>query len=530
MYKVLIVDDEPLILNGIESIVNWEEMGLVIIGKALDGTKAIKIVENEKVDIIITDIKMPVMDGLELICKIRDKGFNIKFIILSGFNDFEYVKKAITLGIENYLLKPINKDELNSTLANAIEKIESELLQKIHQREDMNILKQNLLYRWVTNGISVDELLDKSEMIGVNLCYSQFAVSIVKILYNENSYTKYKNDSSLMVFAVYNICCEIIAENSTGICFCDLNGNVVIVFMDKKLDKVQIKKTLEKCISHINKYINLDLFISTGDIQSDPEHVFNSYTRSKELQDYFLVMQPNVSIDPDTIVDSFTYGNQIDGIDFEHMQDIIVSKKKEEISSFLSKIFIHLESSPAISRSYVQTIAVEILFHIRNYIMKNKGGSTVRFEHLMMNFSNSLNIKSLDEVMKWLHQVMSSSIDFITSEEVNANPLARQVLNYITANYTKELSMKSLSDTFKVNAAHLGQLLKKETGEMFSDYLNRLRVEKAKELLVSTDLKAGKVSEMVGYLDNNHFFKCFKKLTGISPTEYRNNEWHGKVV
>jgi two-component system, response regulator YesN len=283
MYKVLIADDEPLILEGIESIINWEEMGLEIVGKVLDGSEAIKVAERTKVDIIITDIKMPVMDGLELIRTVRDKGLNSKFVILSGYNDFEYVKKAITLGIENYLLKPVNKDEMKSTLINTIEKIENELLQKIHQREDMNVLKQNLLYRWVTNAISIDELLDKSELVGISLNYQQFAVSIVKILHNKKSSSKYQNNSSLMVFAVYNICSEIISQGNSGICFCDLSGNVVLVFMDGNLDKGQMNQVLENCMANINKYLELDIFISTGEIQPDLDSVHLSYAQSREL-------------------------------------------------------------------------------------------------------------------------------------------------------------------------------------------------------------------------------------------------------
>jgi two-component system, response regulator YesN len=239
-------------------------------------------------------------------------------------------------------------------------------------------------------------------------------------------------------------------------------------------------------------------------------------------------MPSNTRIDYEIIGNSSVDGNKINEIDIKCLQDIIISKNKDRITDFLDAIFNRPELSPALSRPFVQSIAVEILFSIINYIKKNSGGSAPRFENLKMSFSSSLSVKSLEDVRKWLQQVLSATIDFISSEEANANPLVKQVLTYINANYTKELSMKSLSDTFKVNAAHLGQLLKKETGEMFSDYLNRIRVEKAMELLSNTDLKAGKISEMVGYLDSNHFFKCFKKVTGISPTEYRNRD--GQVM
>ena len=147
MYKVLIADDEPFILEGLADLINWEEHGLQIAGLVSNGLDAKNIVDSSDIDILITDNRMPRMDGIELIKYIAQTEKNIKFIILSGYNDFEYVKEAAKIGIENYLLKPVDEKELISTLINTVDKIENEIYKKKELQQGYNILRDNIHFR-----------------------------------------------------------------------------------------------------------------------------------------------------------------------------------------------------------------------------------------------------------------------------------------------------------------------------------------------------------------------------------------------
>ena len=180
MYNVLIADDEPAILQGMANIIYWESFDFKIAGFAQCGTEALEIIQKEDIQILITDIKMPYMDGLELIKSIRNDGRNIKCIILSGYDDFQYVKEAAKLGIENYLLKPLSEVELVSTLQSTLQKIQQEHFMQSGVREGLNILKNNILQRWVTNNIDQNELQERATLLNIDLKCSKYLVIIIK--------------------------------------------------------------------------------------------------------------------------------------------------------------------------------------------------------------------------------------------------------------------------------------------------------------------------------------------------------------
>ena len=163
MLKVLLVDDEPFIREGIKKLISWDELGLEIIGCAADGAKALEMLDRESADICITDIRMPHMDGLELMQRCKDTGKNMKYIVLSGYTDFELVKRAAQIGIENYIVKPVDRMELSQTLVSVVDKLNSEQTQQAVLQEGIDILRENLLYRWITGEITPEELAERKE-------------------------------------------------------------------------------------------------------------------------------------------------------------------------------------------------------------------------------------------------------------------------------------------------------------------------------------------------------------------------------
>jgi len=186
MYKMLIADDEPFIVEGLKHILNWEEYGIELTCTASNGIEALDIMKKEGAELLITDIKMPKMNGLELIQKVKELNPNTHFIILSGYDEFEYLKESIKLGIENYILKPINFEELEETILNIINKLDHKNLQDSYLNKDISIIKNNILYRWVTGSISEAELIERSSLLDIPLNFSKYVVCILKLLPNGN--------------------------------------------------------------------------------------------------------------------------------------------------------------------------------------------------------------------------------------------------------------------------------------------------------------------------------------------------------
>ena len=273
MFKALIVDDEPLIREGLKHIIDWEEHGIELVGEASNGEEALEAINKYAPCILLTDIKMPVMDGLQLIRSIREKHISVKVVVISGFDDFQLVKEALRYGVENYILKPVSKDELSSTLLSTIEKIQSEFNEKIKSRENEDVIRDNILYRLVTNHISLKEVHEKSSLLGFDIENNAYMVSIVKILDNDKNFpSRGINDSNLVGFAIINICSEIISEYFKCSIFQDLNGDIVIIIHDMTLKNNQqvLEDLLSRCASNVNKYLMTNVFITIGNIEGTP--------------------------------------------------------------------------------------------------------------------------------------------------------------------------------------------------------------------------------------------------------------------
>ena len=410
MYKILIVDDEPLILEGLQYVIDWEEHGAEIAAKACNGEEALAILEQDTIHIVITDIKMPVMDGLQLIEQAKSRGFNLKFIVLSGYDEFELVKKAVVHGVENYLLKPLEEEELSSTLLNTIDKLEHELHLSIQNRQNYSIVKENILYRWVNGQIGNDELLSRAEFLNIDLGSDCYLAGHVQIASRQASSAPQKaadeeSKRGPLSFAVLNVCAETIGDYGKCMLFSSLNGDPILLFAWKGEDALEHKrlsKLLEACVRNVKTYLKLDIAISLGSIVHDYRSVHLSYREACQTKEHRLP--------------------------------------------------------------------------------QSEAGDS-------------------------------------------SHPIMSRIIKYVDNHYEEEMSLKTLSQQFHFNPAYLGQLFKKTTGEMFSAYLNRVRIENAKRLLTETHMKAGDIAIKVGFSNVQYFSNVFHKLTGVYPTDYK--KWAG---
>ena len=524
MYKILIVDDEPHILEGLKHVVNWEEHGIEISAQAHNGVEALEILDKNKVHILLSDIRMPKMDGLELIRRVKQKGWNIRFIILSGHDDFMYIKEAVKLGMENYLLKPVDKEELSRTLLNTIEKIESDLYKNITERQGMNVFRENILNRWVSNRIDENELLEKSPHVNIKLKGNEYTAAIVKVFpHTKASAGESENKQNLADFAVLNICSEMTQEGELAYVFNDLNGDIVLLFPGNGpgLCKQEILNVLQSCISNINICLKMDIFISVGSRENGYKTAYKSYQTAKELQGYSLIISKNSIVDMDEISKAAMERQEKTDIDFAAFSKMLDTKKTEECTSFIDACFDRMKLIKGITPQFIQNTAIEILYHISNALKNNSRNNMLNKEDLRISFSDVYQISTITELTSWLKLVVQKAVEIMKSDEDKYTPLIKQILSYIKQNYNRDISIKLLSSIFNINSAYLGQLFKNETGEMLTNYINGIRIEKARDMLLHTNLKVSDISEKVGYVNTNYFYRIFKKITGVSPAEYR---------
>ncbi|WP_020618943.1 response regulator transcription factor [Paenibacillus daejeonensis] len=520
MYKVLIVDDEPMILDGLPALLNWDELELDIVGFASNGKEALEIIESYTVHIIITDIRMPKMDGLDLIRIASEWGRNIKFIVLSGYNDFEYVKQAARIGIENYLLKPVDAKELTLTLVETKKKLENEFTKQIEIREGLHVLRDNTLYMWVTGDIRERELRQKAQLSQINLKAEGFSVAVIKVLSVPETF---QNDRISLRFAVRNICQDTLNSKFESIPFYNLDDELIIIFCNVDSEKCgnQLEDGLNECMRNLKHTLKIDVFTAVGGYVKDHRSVHKSYHHAKKMLNFSMVAGTNKVVFFENVpaevsrkaFDLQSYLIEIAGA--------IKNGSIEAVVTHIDRTFAELKTLEFITPEFIQAMVVEIFFTVTRATRSLDASIQMRWTDMNVMLSNVFELETVEDCKNWLSIVAQEHMKFVLERQHSPTPLVGQVIDYIQMHYVESINLKTVAATFRVHPTYLGQQFKKEIEQSFTEYLNMIRIEKAKELLLETTLKIGEVASKSGYINTNYFFTIFKKATGLSPAEFR---------
>ena len=301
-----------------------------------------------------------------------------RFIVFSGYNDFEYVKEGIKLGIENYLLKPLNVNELAATLQNTATKIKKSAVTEAYIKKDKEILKDNILYRWVTNSIDPSELSERAEILDINLGYSYYVVSIIKMLYDVDEDGDMKPNTILCHHAIYEAfrrCSSLVEESSSVLCFCDLDGDIVIIFGTDSGIKSEcgIRALLDSLCSKLYGITNTSYVITCGSLESSCLNVHASYDSAKKLQEYRLVNN-NKILDHDELQKLSSNRNAVLSIDYSALSILLLNGRRKNTSSFVNEAVEQLVHIDNIAPDVIINYSMELLFHI-NETLNEFGGN-----------------------------------------------------------------------------------------------------------------------------------------------------------
>lgn len=489
MYKLYLLDDEPFILEGLKYIIDWEEYGFDVVGTSSNGEDGFNFIKNEDVDLIITDIMMPKMTGLELISNLKKINHNAKFIVLSAFQEFQYAKEAISMGAENYLTKPIDEDELIQTIEGVKKKIEKIKLEKI----DTKIFKNDLILKLICNKNN-DGVLDRLRLEGVNLNYKNLCVVILEFAEGGNINNNILNHIDNLN---YEYCVNL--------------QNQILIIMDKESIN---KDTLRNLKDDLSSITNEQIYISRGKYVDSIDNLNCSYQSAKDIHEYKLVY-PNISWIREYKEKSYNLEN-IDYIDFNNLKKLLLNKDNKESLNYIESIFSKLKKDENLTVKQIKTKSIEVFLNVYNYFNDSK-----IIKGLDLYLEKVINSVNLDQIQLELNNMIKHRQSKLEETDDSISPIILKLLRNIEENYSKDLNLKEISETYNINSIYLGQLFQKETGILFSDYLNNFRVNKAKNLLVETSLKAAEIGELVGYANKNYFYRKFKDIVGITPSEWR---------
>lgn len=459
MIKVLLVDDEPRILQFLQTSIPWSQLNLNLVGTAFDGETALQLISVRHIDIVITDIRMPGMTGLNLCQCLKKDNPDIQIILISGYADFFYAKQALHLGIVGYCLKPINLEELTTYLLTAIRRIQKERSTNVDVLLDCIETKDN------------EEICSILEEMGLGAGPYRVAASS----------------------GMHNIGSELQAKVS-----CRLGKHKYIYFSDTPFDRDNAVKLI--CFS--DKNAGIGIYPKAVQAIELSEAVQTAITFSHQ---YFLAGRSFLCEHPV----SETLTAEI------YAQLHTALHSPQSLHEFLNKLL-------AADLSLLFNISSAFQFYNTIYIEKFMPLSEKKHEYYLYGFDQfeheytSFN-HALRELIHALEAENSSQNEY---PQISTSTFLK-IMKYINANYEKDLSLKLLSDTFHLNASYISTLIKNETNMTYSQYVTNLRIEKAKSLLQTTNMSLAEISELVGFNDYFYFIKKFKKETGVTPGHYR---------
>lgn len=503
MFKVFIVDDEPFIIEGLYDIVDWAKLGMEIVGHAENGAIALEAMKVTPADILITDISMPVMNGLDLIRHVRAVHPELKVIVLSGYNEFDYLKEGMALGIENYLLKPINLEEFKGTLRTVAQKLNVNRSELALNEQSMRILRDNVMYRWLQDQISPKEFQERADLLGIELDQRYVQVSILRAGHS--------------MAEVFDSVMNQLSSSENVVPFRDMDGDIVLVFnaddvSSCKEDAERISDNLRLLLSPHNK-----ICASLGSVEK-VEDASQSYSHAKRAQEYFMVRSADRILRYEDLASRQQETRLGDWpIDWNEYKKEVMAKDTKALFLRIEKDFAYLQQLEGMTPDLLQEIAMEWL--IRFKMLLQEITHTDDPEPYKGGLSQIRRATTSAELMEMIKEAAAMTVDLL--ERDVKSPVVQQVLNYIHDAYNQDLSLKVLGSMYNIHPVYLGQLFHKEVNETFTEYINRYRIEKAKELLRMTNMKVQEIARKVGYWEIGYFYKQFKKYVGISPTEFK---------
>ncbi|MNH94759.1 putative response regulatory protein [compost metagenome] len=515
MIKVVIVDDEPKLRQGLQTLIPWESLGFTVVAAASNGKEALKAIEEKTPEVVIADIRMPVMDGLQLIQHLRSARQPLHCIILSGYADFEYAKQAIKYGVAGYLLKPVNISEMSASLKLVRERIEEERLRGgTGQPEGINrdLYLHSLL-------VPQEKTEDPSRLRGriekMDLLWGSYEVIVIFPRVSDADLPETLNQLSAGLK-------QAIEERNMGAV--TIISPYVILLLNAPLRGPQRREHLYGGIRNIAGDIRF--IAATGGAVAGPEHICSSYLKAREAAKLAFFSGKDRLLEPEPACIPSPESPRQPGASYEGTLEDLIFRLYYSLEAGNKAMVLPLlnEAAALFFKSGQDEKSVKQSFFFLSNAIIHKLAAASRID-----------LKETETVSRFLngiyqHDYLSDLLGethrFLLEFAEDSGPKGKEqeikkMIDFIHRHYAEDLRLSTLAGLLSYSTPYLGQLFKNKTGEYFNTYLDKVRIQKAKELLAQ-GMKVYEAAELVGYTSVNYFFSKFKKYEGRSPSDYKN--------
>ncbi|WP_424768453.1 response regulator [Paenibacillus sp. sgz302251] len=539
MYKVLLVDDEADVREGLVQEIDWAACGFIIVGTAENGKEAMELADRLEPDVVITDISMPFKDGLKLSEWLRAHYPLTKIVILTGYDEFDYARQAIRLSVDEYLLKPFSADSFMELLLKIRHKIETEVAEredvrqlKEHYRTSLPLLRETFLASLLTRKLSRAKIEEKTMNYGLHLSGSKYAVAVIALHPSDEAgpevsehSLRHSGDLDLMLHAMLNIAKEIWESQFHGSAFIHQDSIALLAIDTIGEEETWLRETqdaLESILKSIVHYLKLPVTIGVGSVVTNIADVKYSYGDALLALDYRLVLGPGKVILIHDVEDRRCEKLRFDELKEQALIRSLKVGTTEELSAAVGAIFNELSES-TYAYSDIQVYLLEVV----TAVLRTAKDSDVDLDELFgagfQLHAEIFKFSGLQEAQRWFSDLCQRIMKHISSKRQHTyKDIVEKAVQYTKDNYSDpEISIQRLCSHLHISTGYFSGVFKKEVKMTFVQYLMHTRMDAAKELLRTTELKAFEIAERVGFADPNYFSFCFKKQVGVSPKEYR---------
>ena len=499
MYKILVIDDEKTIREGLKNVIDWPCLGFNCIACAETAADALKIIESEYVDAIITDIVMDDMSGIELIKVLKAEYPHIKCVVISGYDQFEYAIDALRLGAYDYLTKPVKLNELKKTILGIKTLLDEENERSSKQLENLSFMKEQYINNLV-KGFFDDSEQAKADMERVGLRFTDECLCIVRIHVGKIDKNSFKE---LLIKLINKEDRAFVFNNSL---------EETAVFLNMGSDE------FSETITLIAENLNSGCFMGIGRPVSDITGLHISYAEAGIAMQYQII-KPNAKA---------LYYSEI--ADFIKRTSFVSDSVEKNILHYLDEcnakgLIDYLEQELMVyncNTNVTYDIFIEIILTVNKYVCNNIDEKEHFQNYTFKTIRSLLYEDDISDEKNLVYPYLNECVETIKgSKDMMDGSIIRKAKQYIDEYYSERITLEKLSQFVFVHPIYLSKLFKDKTGENFIDYLTRVRIENSKILLKNFELRIYDIAYMVGYESSKHFSKVFKDFAGITPKEYR---------
>lgn len=511
MYKVLIADDEAIIREGIKCILDWKSLGFSIVAEAANGEQAYQEILSKQPDVVLLDIRMPKMLGLDVIREAREQGFTGKIIILSGYSDFKYAQEAIRYGVQYYLTKPLDEDELEEILFSIKEELDAENVSADTREHYLSKARETILKDILTSNAN----LSYANLSELHLLADSYQVLIYEKYSHNTTDAAYRFSDLLRVTNQDNNSYDTITIQYHEVIL--LKGNFAIQKFYDFLERYQRDSRPQE-----NSPLD-SLFIAYGKRVSSIQDINGSYLEAYQLltRRFFCEQQQHTigydalpELDNHTFILSDNLLNEYTNCLFDYLQAFNRNMLAETLTKLQNQLYNAADSIGSI-RLFLTDLYLQI-----------KERTNHLYGTLDIPFPGNAEIIKLIEEKYYLYEIIlffTEQFELIMSSIGNSSrdSVLDDILHYINHNYSSNITLENIAPLFGYNSSYLGKIFRKKTGENFNSYVDHVRIDHSKKLLETSDLKVYAIAEQVGYRNVDYFHIKFKKYVGKTPAEFR---------